>query len=108
MEYVKIGILYDFEMVWDIVRGKDLEYYLIDNNRKLEKFLWKRRVYCLSEPWERIIYYTDDLGVHYNCIIYDGIEIDIYAENIEELLNTICNMISIPKKLLDKINDIEE
>lgn len=108
MEYTKIGTLYDFGIVWDIVRGKDLEYYLIDNNGKFEKFLWKERLFFLSEPWNRIDYFENELGVHYQSIVQDACFIDIFAKDISTLLNIICGMIQVPESLIDKIDSMEE
>ena len=76
---------------------------------KVLRFSWEKAVMVLSNPWDKVTHYSDDNGEHYQCIVYDFIWIDIWAESIEELFNMIASMIHPDdagiELLSDRINE---
>lgn len=75
-------------------------------------FTWERAVIILSNPWDRVRHYKDEIGEHYRCIVYDFIWIDLWASTIEELFNIIASLI-YPREddmdiLLENIKKKEE
>ena len=72
---------------------------------KVLKFPWERAVILLSNPWDKIRHYSDDKGEHYNCIVYDFIWVDVWAENIEELFNLIASLIYPGDDDIDVLTD---
>lgn len=91
-----------------IYQSSELDYFTIspDNGEKLD-FPWEERIMYLCKPWSTVCTYQDEKGVHYMCNVYDGIYIDIWAIDIEDLLNLICNMLTptdeIESIILDRV-----
>lgn len=91
-----------------IYQSSELGYFTIshDNGEKLD-FPWEERIMYLCKPWSTVGTYQDEKGVHYMCNVYDGIYIDIWAIDIEDLLNLICNMLTptdeIESIILDRV-----
>lgn len=80
-----------------------------DTAGKLVEFSWQERALYLLDPWDRVDYYDDEFGHHYRCDVYDCIYIDIFAENVEELLNLLQVMLRPDEEGWDKLlKDIDK
>lgn len=64
---------------------------------------WQRAVLLLSNPFHKVDYFQDEMGHHYQCIIYDGIWIDIWADTVDKLMNIISDMIYPDEDDVDSI-----
>lgn len=71
-------------------------------------FTWEKAVMMLSNPWDIVTHYKNEQGEHYNCIIYDFVWIDIWADTVQELFNLIARLIHPDSKGIDLLENISK
>lgn len=89
-----IGELFD-EKPYKIIRIKNnfkLSFMLENILGERENYDKKQRISDLMHPWDKIHYYEDEKGVHWYCIIYDGLSVDVWDDDIERLMNLVAEM----------------
>ena len=89
-----IGELFD-EKPYKIIRiieNINLKFVLEDENEIREEYDKKQRISDLMHPWDKIHYYEDEKGVHWFCVVYDGLSVDVWNDDIEGLLNLVAEI----------------
>lgn len=89
-----IGELFD-EKLYKIIRIKNnfkLSFMLENILGERENYDKKQRISDLMHPWDKIHYYKDERGVHWFCVIYDGLSVDVWDDDIERLMNLVAEM----------------
>lgn len=101
----KVGVLYILENYFIFKDGNGEFYTINEKTGKKLDFSWEERISYLCKPWSTVHYYQDDEGYHYSCPVYDGIEIDIFADTIENLMQLLCEMLEPTDEMMDIICD---
>ena len=89
-----VGELFD-EKPYKIIRIKEnmkLKFVLEDENGIQEEYDKEQRISDLMHPWDKIHYYKDEKGVHWFCVVYDGLSVDVWSDSIEGLRNLVVEM----------------
>lgn len=89
-----VGELFD-EKIYKIIRIKEnmkLKFVLEDENGIQEEYDKEQRICDLMHPWDKIHYYKDEKGVHWFCVVYDGLSVDVWSDGIEGLRNIVAEM----------------
>ena len=89
----QIGILYVGKEMQLCLNEETYEFCCVDKE-KITTFGPEEAIMYLCKPWNEINTYKDEKGIHYVSYIYDGIYIDIWADDVKGLLNLICEMLS--------------
>lgn len=72
------------------------------------KFTWDKALLILTNPWDNVSYYHDELGEHYYCIVYDFIWIDIWQPTIEDLFNTLASLLKPDDSGVDLLKSLDK
>lgn len=57
----------------------------------------------LFEPWTEVKHYSDERGEHWLSIVYDSVWIDVWAPDLDKLLQLICELTQFSKTVKEAI-----
>lgn len=79
---------------------EDNEEFFLENEDGRKPFPFGQRFLFLFQPMEEVRAYQDEKGLHYVCPVCEGVQTDLFAPDIESLMNLMCRMLNPPDRVL--------
>lgn len=91
------------DITFNIVSA-DRGFVLVDPVTGVQKIFSGEEAYgYLFQPWTEVKHYSDERGEHWLSIVYDSIWIDVWAADLDKLLQLICELTQFSKTVEEAI-----